>query len=35
MTRVGQPAAGATQGCPVSQALAGTEIELDAKLVSA
>jgi len=28
-------AEGAKQGCPVSQALAGTQIELDAKLVNA
>ena len=28
-------AEGAKKGCPVSQALAGTQIELDAKLVSA
>ena len=30
-----QQADGAKQGCPVSQALAGTQIELDAKLVNA
>ena len=28
-------AEGAKKGCPVSQALAGTQIELDAKLVNA
>jgi osmotically inducible protein OsmC len=30
-----QHAEGAKKGCPVSQALAGTQIELDAKLVNA
>ena len=30
-----QQAEGAKKGCPVSQALAGSEIELDAKLVNA
>jgi osmotically inducible protein OsmC len=30
-----QQAEGAKKGCPVSQALAGTQIELDAKLVKA
>ena len=30
-----QQAEGAKKGCPVSQALAGTQIELDARLVNA